>query len=55
MKEIDQLVINKYKLTESEAEDYIERMGLLVENNGEDDITASQKCIEWAIKKRSLG
>lgn len=52
MKEIDQLVINKYHLDESEAEDYIERMGLLVEHNGEDDITASQKCVEGLMEKR---
>ena len=52
MKEIDELTIKKYHLSEGEIEDYIERIGMLVEDNGEDDITASDKCIKWIMDKR---
>jgi len=55
MNNFDEFVANKYSFTEEELEWYIEKMGQLVDDNGDDEKQSAISCINEILNRRKNG
>lgn len=52
MNSLEEYQIKKYRMSESEIEDFNERMGMMVDDSGEDEIESIKLSTKIMLRKR---